>query len=120
MSNPPLFRTASACDGLTNQNKASPKYRCVGCLSIPKCSFECAAHRVRRIGPREDAPDAIRLRAADPKSPCAVVFGGDSIRQARIIAALRRLRSCGMPGPEERADDRTLVERATRGDREAF
>ncbi len=25
-----------------------------------------------------------------------------------------------MPGPEERADDRSLVERATRGDREAF
>jgi RNA polymerase sigma-70 factor (ECF subfamily) len=25
-----------------------------------------------------------------------------------------------MPGPEERADDRALVERATRGDREAF
>ena len=25
-----------------------------------------------------------------------------------------------MPGPEERADDRTLVERATRGDRDAF
>jgi RNA polymerase sigma-70 factor, ECF subfamily len=25
-----------------------------------------------------------------------------------------------MPGPEERADDRTLVGRATRGDREAF